>query len=333
MKRAILSAAVLGAALMLQLTVVNRLPLPGAGAPDLVLLAVVALGLCSGPGAGAVTGFCAGLALDVAPPGSYLIGEYALVFCLVGYLCGWLRGAVNRSALLTIAAAMAAAAAGEALSAAIGLAVSDPQVTWPAVRLVLPSAIIYDAVLTPFVLYVVVRAVRLVDGLGRAAARPASPPTGPPCSRGTRRRRAPAGLPERLRRGRRDRARRGRAAGRGRLAVGPGRIARPPPVPRRLPPGAAARAPRLHEAAGRHGDGWVGGGPRAGAGVAAAPSGADSPAAARFRVRGIRGRAPVPARPPSPGKPAARRGQPPTWRRRRPRARRRRGRRGAERPP
>ena len=131
----------------------------------------------------------------MAPPGSYLIGEYALVFCLVGYLCGWLRGAVNRSALLTIAAAMAAAAAGEALSAAIGLAVSDPQVTWPAVRLVLPSAIIYDAVLTPFVLYVVVRAVRLVDGLGRPAAAAASPPTGPPCSRGTRRQARSRGAP------------------------------------------------------------------------------------------------------------------------------------------
>ena len=48
MKRAILSAAVLGAALMLQLTVVNRLPLPGAGAPDLVLLAVVASGCAAG---------------------------------------------------------------------------------------------------------------------------------------------------------------------------------------------------------------------------------------------------------------------------------------------
>ena len=61
-RRAILSAVLLAIALMLQLTVVNRLPLPGAGGPDLVLLTVVALGLCSGPAAGAVTGFCAGLA-------------------------------------------------------------------------------------------------------------------------------------------------------------------------------------------------------------------------------------------------------------------------------
>ena len=110
MRRAILSAALLVIALVLQLTVVNRLALPGSGAPDLVLLTVVALGLCSGPAAGAVTGFCAGLAFDIAPPGSYLIGQYALVFCLVGYLCGRLSGMANRSALLTTAAAMAAAA-------------------------------------------------------------------------------------------------------------------------------------------------------------------------------------------------------------------------------
>ena len=85
MRRAVLSAILLAAALVLQLTVVNRLPLPGGGAPDLVLLTVVALGLCGSPAAGAVTGFCAGLGLDLAPPGSYLIGEYALVFCLIGY--------------------------------------------------------------------------------------------------------------------------------------------------------------------------------------------------------------------------------------------------------
>ncbi len=168
MRRAVLSPVLLTAALLLQLTVVNRLPLPGTG-PDLVLLAVVALGLCGGPAAGAVTGFGAGLGLDLAPPGSYLLGEYALVFCVIGYLCGRLRGSLNRSALLTIALAMAAAAAGEALYAALGVVLSDPQVTWSAVRQVLPSSVIYDAAVTPFLLYGVMRAVRWADGLGRDA--------------------------------------------------------------------------------------------------------------------------------------------------------------------
>ena len=37
---------------------------------------------------GMLGGFCAGLALDVAPPATHLVGQYALVFCLVGYACG-----------------------------------------------------------------------------------------------------------------------------------------------------------------------------------------------------------------------------------------------------
>src|SRR5260370_14937409 len=88
MKRALLSAAAVLAALVLQLTVVNRLPWPGGGTPDLVLLVVVALALCGSPASGALTGFLAGLSLDIAPPASYLTGQYAPLFCLVGYACG-----------------------------------------------------------------------------------------------------------------------------------------------------------------------------------------------------------------------------------------------------
>ena len=55
--------------------------------PDLVLLLVVALGMADGPAAGRGHRLRAGLGLDLAPPGSYLIGEYALVFCLVGWAC------------------------------------------------------------------------------------------------------------------------------------------------------------------------------------------------------------------------------------------------------
>jgi rod shape-determining protein MreD len=167
MRRAVMSAALLVVALVLQLTVVNRLPLPGAGTPDLVLLIVVALGLFSGPAAGALTGFCAGLALDLAPPASYLIGQYALVFCVIGYLCGRMRPMRERSALLTIVAAMAAAALGEALYAALGLALHDPQITLPAVRQVLPSSVLYDVLLTPFLLYLTVRAMNWAQAVGR----------------------------------------------------------------------------------------------------------------------------------------------------------------------
>ena len=68
MKRIVVAGVALFAAVLIQLTVVNGLPFPGGGTPDLVLLCVVALGLTGGTQAGLIAGFFAGLALDLAPP-------------------------------------------------------------------------------------------------------------------------------------------------------------------------------------------------------------------------------------------------------------------------
>ena len=73
MRRLLISCAVVAVALLAQLTFINRLALPGGTGPDLVLLAVVALALTGGPLPGMLTGFLAGLALDVAPPASHTI--------------------------------------------------------------------------------------------------------------------------------------------------------------------------------------------------------------------------------------------------------------------
>jgi rod shape-determining protein MreD len=160
-------------ALVLQVAVVNRAPLPGAAGPDLVLLTVTALGAMLGPMTGLIAGFCGGLALDVAPPAGHLAGEYALVFCLAGYACGRMRDLVDpmEHATVTSVTVMAVGAAGgEALKAALGLMLSDPDVTGPAVKHVLPGAILYDLLLSPFVLWLVALAV----------ARPARPPVPDP---------------------------------------------------------------------------------------------------------------------------------------------------------
>ena len=93
--RALISFVAVGVAVIVQVTIVNRIAFPGGTGPDVVLLAVAALALADGPMIGALIGFSAGLALDVAPPGSYLVGENALVFCLIGYLCGLAREVPN----------------------------------------------------------------------------------------------------------------------------------------------------------------------------------------------------------------------------------------------
>jgi rod shape-determining protein MreD len=157
MRRLLISVAVVAVAMAAQLTFVSRLALPGGAGPDLVLLAVVALALTGGPLPGLVTGFLAGLALDVAPPASHTIGQYALVFCVVGYACGRLAGLGDASPAVYVAISAAAAAVGAALHAALGVMLSDPEVTWAAVRHVLPPSLIYDVILSPFVLYAVVR--------------------------------------------------------------------------------------------------------------------------------------------------------------------------------
>jgi rod shape-determining protein MreD len=153
-RRALINVLAITAALTVQVSVLNRVPLPGGAVPGLVLVTVAALAVADGPVAGMLTGFVAGLALDVAPPASHLAGEYALVFCLVGYACGWLATMLEQ-ALPRVAVVVAGAAAGEAAQALLGVMLSDPDVTWSAARRVLPAAIAYDAMLSPFVLWLV----------------------------------------------------------------------------------------------------------------------------------------------------------------------------------
>jgi rod shape-determining protein MreD len=137
-----------------QLTLVNRAPLPGGGGvPDLVLLVVAALGVVVGPTTGMLAGFAGGLAMDVAPPGGHLAGEYALVYCLVGYACGRVRdiaqgSSADRSAVASLTVMAVGVAAGEAGKAALGLMLSDPNMTGPAIRHVLPAALVYDLLLS-----------------------------------------------------------------------------------------------------------------------------------------------------------------------------------------
>jgi rod shape-determining protein MreD len=156
-RRVIFAVVSVGVAIVLQTVLLDRLPFPGGTAPDLVLVLVVTLALATGPAEGMLIGFGAGLALDVAPPASGLLGLSALVFCLVGYGCGRLRAPLQRSSWLPLAVVMLAAAAGEVLYALVGLTFGDPDITWQSIRLVLPVAVVYDILLCPFVMYLVVR--------------------------------------------------------------------------------------------------------------------------------------------------------------------------------
>jgi len=164
-----LAPVVIVTGIVVQLTVLNGLRLPGGGVPDLVLVLVVALAITEGPMAGMIIGFAAGLCLDIAPPGSELLGQYALVFCLAGWAAGRLSSAAGRSAVRALVIAAAVTALAEALAAGVGLALEPAAVTTAAVREVLPTTIGYDLLLCPFVLYLIVLATALLsEGIASA---------------------------------------------------------------------------------------------------------------------------------------------------------------------
>jgi len=223
MRRALLAAVAILAAVLLQVTLLNNVPFPGGAGPDLVLVVVVALALTSGARDGAIIGFAAGLALDIAPPASNLLGQSALVFCLVGYGCGRMRVVLERSAWLPLAGVAVGAAAGEALYALVGLIFGDPDVTWQAVRQVLPAAVFYDLLISPFVLY----AVSWLGGHARWGSDT-----------------APAGL----------------LTGRELAAAGGGVLAGVAAASGAVRDTGAGRSPRLRAAAGHRSDGWIGAG-------------------------------------------------------------------------
>ncbi|MGQ0623749.1 MAG: rod shape-determining protein MreD [Sporichthyaceae bacterium] len=79
---------------VLQVGVVALLPWPGAGTPDLVVLAIAAVGLGAGPCAGMLAGFGGGLALDVLPPADHALGQWTFVLTALGALAG--RWAASR---------------------------------------------------------------------------------------------------------------------------------------------------------------------------------------------------------------------------------------------
>lgn len=152
--RVLLTVVLLVVSLALQVTVLTRLPLPGA-TPDLVLLVVAALALAHGPGFGLTAGFAAGLAADLVPPADHAVGRWALVLTVVGYLAGLAQAEARRSAFIPLIVVALSAATSVLLYAGLGALISDPHVTWAAVIRLLPTAVLYDVVLSAFVVPVV----------------------------------------------------------------------------------------------------------------------------------------------------------------------------------
>ncbi|MFE9738223.1 rod shape-determining protein MreD [Streptomyces sp. NPDC006477] len=149
--RILLSATLIVVALVVQVSVLARLQLPGA-VPDLVLLTVVGLALVYGHVSGALIGFTAGLLADLAPPADHAAGRYALVLCVVGYLVGLARPENGRltSASGPMAVVVAAAVGSTLLYAGVGALVGDTAARHVGLGSLLFTAAVYDLLLAPF---------------------------------------------------------------------------------------------------------------------------------------------------------------------------------------
>lgn len=160
--RALVVAAVVTLCVTVQLAVLPSLAVAGV-VPNLVLIVVVGLALARGSEYGALAGFAAGLALDVAPPADHTAGRWALAFVVVGYLAGLARRDTRTSAVAAVLVVAAGSFIGTSLFALSGLVLRDPGVSVDGVLQVIPTALVYDIVLTPFVVPVLLGLMRRLD--------------------------------------------------------------------------------------------------------------------------------------------------------------------------
>jgi rod shape-determining protein MreD len=150
--RMLLSTTLVIVALVIQVSVLARLHLPGA-VPDLVLLTVLGLALVYGHVGGALIGFGAGLLSDLAPPADHAAGRYALVLCVIGYLAGLAKPETGRlkSATGPMVVVVVAALGATLLYAGVGARVGDDAARHVGLPSLLFTAALYDLLLAPFV--------------------------------------------------------------------------------------------------------------------------------------------------------------------------------------
>jgi rod shape-determining protein MreD len=118
---------------------------------------VVAAALTRGPQFAAVLGFAAGVLLDLAPPADHVAGRWALALVIVGYVAGRVRQDVRPTATAVIVTVAASSFVGTSVFALSGLLLRDPALSVPDLLQVILVAVLWDIMLTPFVLPLVMR--------------------------------------------------------------------------------------------------------------------------------------------------------------------------------
>ena len=154
--RALAAVAAVAVALVLQVSVFPHLAWEGI-VPNLCLLVVVGAALTRGAQFAAVLGFVAGVVLDLAPPADHVAGRWALALVVVGYVAGRMRQDSRPTASAVVATVAASSFVGTSVFALSGLVLQDASLDIPDLLRVILVAVLWDILLTPFVLPLVMR--------------------------------------------------------------------------------------------------------------------------------------------------------------------------------
>ncbi len=160
--RALVLTLALLLAVVLQVAVFSVLSVDGV-VPNLVLLVVVAAALVRGPEFAAVLGFLGGLAIDLTPPTDHVAGRWALALVVVGYLAGRVRNDARTSPVAALVTVAACSFVGTSLFALSGMLLRDPVLPVGEALAVIPVCVLYDVLVTPFALPLLIRLFRRVQ--------------------------------------------------------------------------------------------------------------------------------------------------------------------------
>jgi rod shape-determining protein MreD len=149
--RTLAAFLVVSLALVLQVSLFPHFAWQGI-VPNLCLLVVVGAALTRGPQVAVLVGFLAGVALDLAPPADHVAGRWALALVVVGYVAGRVRQDVKPTAVAVVATVAASSFIGTSVFAITGLILQDPLLDVTQLLQVILVAVLWDVLLTPFVL-------------------------------------------------------------------------------------------------------------------------------------------------------------------------------------
>jgi rod shape-determining protein MreD len=158
------AALALTVALVLQVSVLPHFAWHGV-VPNVALLVVVGAALVRGAQFAMVTGFVAGVLLDLAPPADHVAGRWALALLLVGYVAGRVAPEARPTRPAVLATVAGSSFLGTSVFALSGLVLRDPAVAIPELLQVVAGSVVGDLLVAALVLPLVMGLFRRLEPL------------------------------------------------------------------------------------------------------------------------------------------------------------------------